>query len=151
MKQYRFRPATYIVYFDKVLVNFTNNLEISSYNNLQFIDYTIKDSDTVEQIAFKGYGDSSLSWVILWINNIIDPFYDWPLSTNELYTFIYNKYGDSENNIHHYEKDDKVVNGNVFGAIGITNKEYEENKNNKKRKIKLPTQDTMGIIINAIQ
>ena len=149
MKQYRFRPADYIVYYDKVLVDFLNHLDIVSAQNLMFVDYIIKDADTPESIAFKVYGDSSLSWIILWLNNKIDPFFDWPLNTDEFEDFLANKYDDTEG-VHHYELDGFVVNSNVKNAIPITNRQYEETKNQEKRNLKLPTLETMGMIINAI-
>ncbi len=54
--------------------------------------YTIKDEDTPEIIADKLYGSATLHWVVLLANEIINPFFDWPLSERELVPFIDHKY-----------------------------------------------------------
>ena len=72
-------------------------------------EYQIKDSDTPEIIAHKIYGDAYRSWIILLFNQIINPYYDWPMKNDVLETYITNKYSmnveTSRNTIHHYEKE----------------------------------------------
>jgi hypothetical protein len=81
--------------------------EIKDNVNLSY-EYSIKDSDTPEIIAFKEYGDAYRSWIILLFNNIINPHYDWPLKTDALDTYIKNKYNqtleEALSTINHYEK-----------------------------------------------
>jgi len=72
-----------------------------------YYDYNIQDGDTPEMLADKYYGDSELHWVILYMNDMIDPFYDWPLDYNKFIKYIQNKYGSvaaAQTQIHHYEK-----------------------------------------------
>jgi len=90
-------------------------------------EYDVTDSDTPETLAYQVYGDSQLHWIILHFNNILDPRFDWPLSTNNLTKYVEGKYA-SINGIHHYEDgDQKEVNGNVtlnavsFNGIGAGN------------------------------
>ena len=45
-----------------------------------FDTYVIQDGETPESLARRFFNDSFLDWVILLINNIIDPFEDWPRS-----------------------------------------------------------------------
>lgn len=61
-----------------------------------YYDYSIQDGDTPEMIADKYYGDPELHWVILYMNDIFDPFYDWPLDYNKFVKFIKLKYGSIE-------------------------------------------------------
>jgi len=76
-------------------------------------EYDISDSDTPETLAFKVYGDSELHWLILHFNNILDPRFDWPQTTNNLVRYVEGKYT-SINGIHHYEDSNQnEVNGNV--------------------------------------
>lgn len=72
-----------------------------------YYEYSITDSDTPEILADKVYGNPEAHWIILYANNIYDPFYDWPLNYKSFLNFIVSKYGSVEQakiNIHHYEK-----------------------------------------------
>jgi hypothetical protein len=72
-----------------------------------YYEYTIKDTDTPEIVAEKLYGNAELYWIILYSNNIYDPYYDWPLNNRNFINFIQDKYGSTANaktTIHHYEK-----------------------------------------------
>jgi len=44
-----------------------------------YYDYSVKEGERADQIAFKYYDDASLDWIIYIVNNIIDPEFDWPL------------------------------------------------------------------------
>lgn len=54
--------------------------------------YQIKDGERPDTLAHKFYGRSELHWVILLFNEIIDPYYEWPLSQSELESYILYKY-----------------------------------------------------------
>lgn len=74
---------------------------------LIYYKYDVSDGDTPESLAFKYYGSSNRHWIILLVNNIFDPFYDWPLKYENFVSFVESKYGSISNaktNIHHYEK-----------------------------------------------
>jgi hypothetical protein len=49
-----------------------------------FSDYDIEEGETPEVLADRYYGDSELHWVILIMNEIINPYDDWPVSTRVL-------------------------------------------------------------------
>lgn len=145
MANYRFNGVPLIQYNDSLITDLTNNLTVQwTPGNIYFVNYSIKDGDTPENIAYRLWTDSSLSWILCLVNNIIDPFFDWPLRSDELLGYIKNKYGDSHiYSTHHYEKDGYVVNF-VEGddrIHAVTNYVYEFNRNEEKRKIVLPTDD----------
>ena len=72
-------------------------------NSFSFYDeYDVKDGETPEIVADLFYNDPTLHWVILQANEIIDPRFDWPLSTYNLQQFVEGKYANI-NGIHHYE------------------------------------------------
>lgn len=112
-----------------------------------FFEYDVKDSDTPEIIATKIYGSPSYHWVILLMNDMVDPYRDWPLSQRKLNSFVTSKYGEGhENDIHHYEFSDGTWSADPSYAavaevsstpIPITNQEYEDAENERKRRIKL--------------
>ncbi|MBC8442734.1 MAG: baseplate wedge protein 53 [Proteobacteria bacterium] len=70
-------------------IAFTNSLK---ENTSYFVDYTIKDGETPESIAYDFYGDVGLYWVVLLLNDIINPYYDWPMDMNTLDNYISKKY-----------------------------------------------------------
>ena len=39
------------------------------------------------------YDDPQLVWLIFLANNILDPYYDWPLPQNQFGDFLISKYG----------------------------------------------------------
>jgi hypothetical protein len=71
-----------------------------------FYEYSIQDGDTPEIVAYKYYGDSYRYWVVLFANQITDPQWDWPLSSNEFDAYIADKYQEFNpySTTHHYEK-----------------------------------------------
>ena len=84
-------------------------------NTSVFQKYDIRDGDTPESIAYKLYGSSENHWIVLAMNDIVDPQYDWPLDQITLNNFIDSKYTANANvgqsglswarsNIHSYYK-----------------------------------------------
>ncbi len=81
--------------------------EVLDKNINSYYFHTIRDSERPEILAEKVYGDSEAHWVILYANNIYDPYYDWPMDSRTFDAFIIKKYGSiqfAKTNIHHYEK-----------------------------------------------
>lgn len=144
MGNYRFNGVSQVQYNNSLITDISSNLSVEwTEGNIYFIDYSIKDSDTAENIAYRLWTDSSLAWIIYYVNGIIDPFFDWPLRTDELMGYVENKYGKLDvYGVHHYEKDGKVVNykDGDKAIKTVTNYEYEFILNNKKRNILLPTE-----------
>lgn len=91
-------------------VVFTDELK----NNLSaFYLYNIQDGDTPENLAYQIYGDSNLHWVILHLNEIFDPYFEWPVRINTLKTVVQERYNNAIS-IHHYEDNNQnIVTGNV--------------------------------------
>jgi nucleoid-associated protein YgaU len=61
-------------------------------NPMVYYDYDVQDGDTPEIVAYKYYGDSYRYWIVLFANQITDPQWDWPLSSNDFDAYITNKY-----------------------------------------------------------
>ena len=119
-----------------------------------FDKYDVKTGERPEDIAFKFYGDAELHWVILMTNNVTDRFYQWPMTQPQFDEFLTDKYGaGNEDGVHHYEVTQdsgrtsgqgpndyshKVeVNSDTDNASSISNREYEEREQDKKRQIQL--------------
>ena len=61
-------------------------------NDSLFDDYLISDGEKPETLAYQVYGRSDLHWIILLFNEMINPYYDWPLSQKELDSQLDYKY-----------------------------------------------------------
>lgn len=115
-------------------------------NNLSLFDeYDIKDGETPEIIADKFYSNPQLHWLVLHVNDIIDPRFDWCLSTHDLRKFVQGKYS-NVNGIHHYEDaNGNYVNANVF--LNSTN-EFHDFINNTA--ISNATQPGSAVVLNKL-
>ena len=159
-----------------VLTNLTKRFTIKDNvkdRGAVFYQYEVKDSDRPDIIAEKLYGDSTLDWIILIVNDIIDPYYDWPLTQQNLENFIASKYGSvstAQAVTHHFERilsrqikhtDGSIIPERVvqvdettYNALSaanrrlVTNYDFEVNENDKKRKIKLLDQSFIPQVIN---
>jgi|TARA_R110000868_G_scaffold2807_2_gene19359 hypothetical protein len=99
--------SKYFNYFPKTAYSLdnTNNVDVvtsiitrfafeSSFRNntAVYYEYNIQDSDTPEIIANKFYGDSEKHWVVLMLNDIVDPQFDWPLDQRTIISYMNEKY-----------------------------------------------------------
>ena len=87
-----------------------------------FTEYQIKGDDRPDNVAFEVYEDSTLDWIVLLSNNIINIQTEWPLLQNDLDRFLLDKYGTYEklNAVHHYEtKEIKDSNNVVIVPQGL--------------------------------
>ena len=69
-----------------------------------FERYQVEENMRPEAIANRIYQDPELDWVILLVNNITNVRDQWPLSNNDLYNYMLDKYGQTGlTDAHHYE------------------------------------------------
>lgn len=101
-----------------------DNLEISNYievknlfkkgklrpdifGNLNFFTkYKIIGDERPDNVAYKLYNDSTLDWVVLLSNNILNIQTEWPLPQTSFDQILLDKYGSYEtlySGVHHYE------------------------------------------------
>lgn len=88
------------------------------FGNLNFFTkYDIIGDERPDQVAFKNYNDSTLDWVVLICNNILNIQTEWPMTQVAFDKVMLQKYGSYNtlyNGIHHYESRE------VKNSIGIT-------------------------------
>ena len=108
--------------------------------------YYVTDGETPELVSQNLYGSTKYHWLILLANDIIDVNKEWPKSQEELVLYVKDKYGaNNSSDIHHYVLTaDRtiVVDWDATKAVdgtytALTNLEYEEEVNDKKRQIKV--------------
>ena len=77
------------------------------FGNLSFFTkYKIVGDERPDNVAFKEYDDSSLDWVVLLANNILNVQDEWPLPQTSLDEILLEKYGTYDklySGVHHYE------------------------------------------------
>jgi len=84
-----------------------------------FETYTLRDGDTVELVANRLYGDVNLHWAVMVANNMISPYFDFPLSVNQFDEYIFQKYKsqyDSDNNSIILSKDNTLAYAQFVGT-----------------------------------
>tara|TARA_R100000008_G_scaffold33554_1_gene18956 strand:+ start:1924 stop:2451 length:528 start_codon:yes stop_codon:yes gene_type:complete len=137
-------------YYFKNVTNLLRRVGLRSkikLNTLSFDTYDVKGGETPEIIAHKLYGDPELHWIIMIVNDITDRYHQWPMTTPQFLSYVNEKYSDV-NAVHHYEIEqtsgDTTIkidigsdNTNYPSATAITNYEYEEQEQDKRRKIRL--------------
>ena len=133
-----------------------------------FDNYDVVTGENPEDVAFKLYGDPELHWVILMTNNITDRYYQWPLTQPQLQEHLADKYGlGSEDAVHHYENTQasgptssngpsdfshKVeVNSDDGDPDIITNRQYEQRKQDQYRSIRLLNTKFLDLFINEFE
>ena len=128
--------------------------------------YQIEDGMRPDMVAEKLYNDPELDWVVLTSNNITNIRDQWPLSHNDLYEHMLEKYGSETNiqGINHYETRQVLDEYNrvvvpaglevdfnftfsymnfsntivtVNPVVPLTHYEYEVRLNEEKRRIKV--------------
>ena len=126
-----------------------------------FQKYQIEDGARPDTVAYELYRNPGYDWIILTIAGITNVRDQWPLSDKDLYNFALNKYGLSNLNAVKYYKTKEVKDSNnrlilpagkvvdstftipdpsnglatLNPVVGVSNYEYEVEKNNKKREI----------------
>ena len=155
---------SYFKHFERVkyngidTVNILNSV-ITRYRSIKntslYYYYTLLDGERPEQTSYKVYsGNTEYWWLILAINNIVDPYHDWLMSSHEMEGFLKSKYGDDLDSVHHFENitDDSIEDGynsTKWQAMldngeelphdirPVSNSEYEILLNERKRNIKI--------------
>ena len=154
------------------------------YQNLTFFKkYSVVGDDRPDNVAAEVYEDSTLDWLVLLANNIINVQDEWPLPQNDFDRHLLDKYDDDYNKIyngiHHYETVEvKDSNGVIIVPEGlevsedfsttyydffisglttannitrpVTNYQYEEKLENKKRDIFILKPEYISVVLDDI-
>ena len=134
-----------------------------------FSQYTIKNNQRPDQVAYDFYGDMQYDWVVLLCNNILNVYDEWPMTEDELERYIDSEY-ESPDSVHHwvtqkirdtkgrvlikpgmevpenwaYTRPDGTVVGKADTVRPVSVYDYESEKNNYKRNIYLLRKQYLG-------
>ena len=150
-------------------------------NAMSFEKYNIQGDDRPDNVAYDIYKDSSLDWVVLISNNIINIRDEWPMSQYDFQRFIDNKYSAEQvTQVHHYEtKEIRDTDGillldagnrvdanfsfeySYFGTnyslsgsdviTSFTNYDYEVSVNEKKRNIFVLRKEYLDMLMSDMK
>lgn len=76
-----------------------------------YFDLIVTDSDTIETLAEKYYGDANLSWIVALTNDMIDPISEFPMSRMTLTQLYDTKYA---GNILYFEENLNLQEGDIL-------------------------------------
>jgi len=150
------------------LVNITQNIILKN-NQIRdttlYFNYNIQDGEKAEHISNKFYRTPEYHYIILLLNDIINPYFDWCVSGRELESFINDKYGSTVNDVHHYidladnnrqiDDYDSVKIGEMATIPAnisiVTNRDHEIALNEGRRLIKLISSDYILEIVEEFE
>ena len=146
-----------------------------------FTKYIVSGDKRPDNVAFEFYDDSSLDWLVLASNNIVNVKTEWPMSQLEYNQYLLDKYGSYEkiNEVHHYEtveirNGDNVImvqkglkvasdysityfdsrDGGLvtkYPVKTVTNYDYEESLQEKRRNIFLLKPQYLSIALDDLE
>lgn len=126
--------------------------DVLKENFLIFYEYDVKDGETPEILSAKVYGTPLYHWIILMANDIVDPYYDWVRSYEDMILTIRKRYTTTERDgvevahqtIHHYEDlHGIIIDEESYKQLPeaerkkVTLYEWEMAENEKKRRIQI--------------
>lgn len=87
-----------------------NFIKSVSTNPMLFLPYTVKQNERAEDIAEFYYGSVDYVWLVYMANQIIDPYYEWPMDEETFNKYIIAKYqevsGETGDDVVEWSKDE---------------------------------------------
>lgn len=128
-----------------------------------FYPYIVKEGYTPQLVAYEEYGSPTYDWIVMFSNDVIDPYYDWPLTDAQFNASMQKKYNKNvqllKNDIQHYvytgitndsqstiDRKSWTMTSETYNQLSVSNKagwtpvyvyDYEYQLNENKRKIQL--------------
>ena len=135
--------------------------KIRKYGTI-YTKWVVRDEDTPEIIAHKLYNSTHYYWIVLMINKMVDPVFDFPMTEEELNEYVDGKYGvENRRAFHHWESVDTAELGDLPDGIivdetyphriDVDNFEYELKKNDDNRHILLLEPRYLGQVLDELE
>lgn len=128
-------------------------------NHNSYYNYYWQDSDRIDVVAAKYYGDPNLSWLVMMSGEIYDWIYDLPLNNVDFHDYMKRKYDisidEAKSTVHHYEDTisgleiDKRTfdNTHELQRASVSVYQFEHDINEKRRHVKLVSKALVPDII----
>lgn len=119
--------------FSRIKIDDTISKDASIY-----YAYEIKEGERPDNIAANYYEDPQLDWMVYFSNKLIDPYFEWPMMTEQFNAYVANKYGpglsvtsgiaEAQQKILFYRvnwyTDDSVLSPSSYEALAPSQKKY---------------------------
>ena len=129
-----FKNFPSVSYNGALATNLTKRAKIDSVvrdKTSIFYTYTLRDGDRPDTIAESYYDDADFAWVVYYSNQILDPYFEWPLNQQQLEQLLITKYGSvayAEELVLffrvNWEHDETMKNVAGFNALPSATKKY---------------------------
>lgn len=121
-----------------------------------YYTYYIKDGERLDVLSKRLYGNEEYHWIIMLINNMMDPRQDLPLTNREFEQYLSYLYGSVETaltTVHHLEDENgEIVDAqHPFSKREVSVYEFEERKNEEKRLIKLVRPEYISAFVEELK
>ena len=110
-------------------------------------EYDIMDGETPEIIAEKVYGNAMYHWIIMLANQRFNYIDDFPLDQRALLAHVQQKYTNIYATHHYIDSKGNIVDQYNPEATPVSNYQYEEDVNESKRRIKIPSLNIINTIL----
>ena len=115
MRHFTYYPR--VDYCNKQAINIMARAKIRDLvksQNTLYYEHTVRDTDRPDTLSHQYYGSVDQTWAIFYANDILCPFFEWPLDSRQFNQYLIAKYGSVEGTqsltaVHHYLLDDKYV------------------------------------------
>jgi hypothetical protein len=112
------------------IIDIWKKFQFKNFTTNDYIYYNVKNGEIPELISYNYYGTTDYWWIVLLFNDIFDPFFEWPISQNDLEQYV-------KDNTENYQ-----INPDYY-----TNLETAKEENETNRTIKLPKKNIIDKII----
>jgi len=116
-----------------------NMNKISMQNKAAYYAYSVPDGTRPDNLSYNYYDNPDYVWLINLTNQIIDPYYDFPLSYDDVNSLIINQYGSistAQKTIlffrTNYSSDDSIISPGAYNNLTTGEKKYWEPQINQQ-------------------
>ena len=154
-----------ITFMNQEIVNLSTVVglhKLISEKTFNFYNYNIEGNERPDHVAFNYYDDVRYSWLVLATNNILDPYWEWPIAGKPFNDWLKKKYGSlavADSTIMHCNHKTKNItvsadsladnmtgNDDTASYTEVTAREYWTDIMENRRHIKLIPKELLGLI-----
>ena len=157
-----FKKFPVINYANKNAINLLSRVTMSKLalsTTQAYYDYTIPDGTRSDNLSFNYYDNPDYVWLIGLTNKIVDPYYDFPISDDNINTLVIKKYGSiakANEKILYFQNnwatDESNISTTAFAALGVGQQKYWAPEINEKNTISyVRKQEDWIVTTNKIQ
>lgn len=150
-----FTTAPKIIYDGRSVTDMTSRVNIIQ-GVLQNKDFTytiqLEHGMKPEDVAYRFHNNIDLHWLVLMINEIYDPFYEWYMTDQELLEYSKLVYGDPEfQDVKYWIKDGVKYQTDIGNAVAVSNYEWETAENDKRQTIRMVYPEYVDAIVQQFE